>query len=146
MPIYRVTVEFPAFDYDVEAASPEDAKAKMAEIIFDDENHAWQAEPVKAELVDIPVDSQGNPLAWPDPSGDGYVDAWNGWYDDRDVVLEEFPSWSATEAERVLPYGAALDECVSVDADDSDEDKSPFVSREDAYDFAATWLPREEQS
>jgi hypothetical protein len=54
----------------------------------------------------FPLDSDGKPLAWPDPAQpDWYIDAWNGIYDSRDFALCEAQYWVATEADRILAYG-----------------------------------------
>ncbi len=58
------------------------------------------------------ADAAGNPLAWPAPSG-GWVDAWNGWYPDREAAAAEAEHWTADVAHRRLPYGSDL---VSLDS------------------------------
>lgn len=55
---------------------------------------------------DFPIDSDGQPLAWPDPNQPGrYIDAWNGIYDSRESALAESEYWIASENERQLAHG-----------------------------------------
>lgn len=61
-----------------------------------------------ARAVAIPLDRDGLPLAWQDPAGDGYVDAWNGAYSTLDELMATIPDWIADESERRLAYGDAL--------------------------------------
>lgn len=55
---------------------------------------------------EFPLDSDGKPLAWPDPATAGwYVDAWNGLYPTRDAAIAESKDWTADESTRVLSFG-----------------------------------------
>jgi hypothetical protein len=59
--------------------------------------------------MDFPLDTNGNPLAWPDPDfPNWWIDAWNGIYDSRESALAESRDWVATEHDRVLSYGERL--------------------------------------
>lgn len=60
-------------------------------------------------MQDIPIDTEGKPLAWPDPhQPTAFVDAWNGWYPDRAFLDRDLPHWTAPESERVLAHGEGL--------------------------------------
>jgi hypothetical protein len=60
---------------------------------------------------DIPLDSAGAPLAWPDPADPDsgwHIDAWNGVYESRQDVIDEARYWTAEESTRVLAYGEEM--------------------------------------
>jgi len=63
-------------------------------------------DPGDEHAEDFPKDSDGKPLAWPDPDAPGwYVDAWNGIYTSRAEALADSKHWVADESERFLSYG-----------------------------------------